>query len=763
MRPRNWFRAVGAWRFVERRKIKCVYRLGLAGAAVPTLYCATGTGNQAVRGTGVQSDAWAGYAGALLPTRRGDALRIGLLTVAYAAVSTASFFWLAAPGTNASVWPAAGVALAALAVGGPGLWPGVALGHLLAIGLAGRLPGASDIILAGGATLAAALPALAHRRLRLDPSLASLPAMLWLCLSGAFGATVWVLAGLAAQAAAGASLPAFGAVAQVWWFGHLAGVLPVTAAALSWRPHGGQTVSPMQALHLAVSVATSAAVAYAIFLWPDRQAMRSWFIFPALVWPALVFSLRGASLALLAVAGVAFAAALQGVGPLATAAGASSYTAYTQQFVAIVSMTVLILAAVADERRGRQQLEASERRLRGETEALDILNRTGAAIAAELDLDAAVRLVTDAGVSLSGAQFAAFFYNVVDEAGESLTLYALSGAPREAFDRFGQPRNTAVFAPTFTGEALVRVDDITQDPRYGDNPPHRGTPTGHLPVRSYMATPVKSRSGEVLGGLLFGHADAGVFDARAERLVVGLAAQAAIAIDNARLYQAAQREIEQRRRAEQHQRLLMNELNHRVKNTLATVQSMGSQTMRDGRSLAEAKEAFVARLIALSAAHNLLMAERWDSADLEDLVRMAVAPFDGAPGSRIAVSGPDVRLPVSQALGLAMALQELGSNASRYGALSDGGGGVRIAWTIEADATIQFVWEEHDGPPVEPPLRRGFGSRLIQEGLPRELQAEVDMDYRPEGLRYQLRFRLDRVQVSDDPASDFEDSAPPEK
>ena len=118
-----------------------------------------------------------------------------------------------------------------------------------------------------------------------------------------------------------------------------------------------------------------------------------------------------------------------------------------------------------------------------------------------------------------GAGFGAFFYNVVDRHGEKFTLYTLSGAPREAFQDFGHPRATPVFGPTFHGTAIVRSDDITADPRYGTMPPHHGMPPGHLPVRSYLAIPVKSRSGVVLGGLFFGHPDPGRFTERVERLI----------------------------------------------------------------------------------------------------------------------------------------------------------------------------------------------------------------------------------------------------
>ena len=169
------------------------------------------------------------------------------------------------------------------------------------------------------------------------------------------------------------------------------------------------------------------------------------------------------------------------------------------------------------------------------------MNKTAAAVAAQLDTEAVVQTVTDAGVELTGAASRGIFYNVVDESGESLTLYTLSGANRADFEALWIPRPTPVFAPTFKGEGVVRADDITADPRYGKNPPHDGMPKRHLSVRSYLAVPVVSRTGEVIGGLFFGHPKVGVFTEASERLIVGLAGQAAIAIDNSRLFEAAQR------------------------------------------------------------------------------------------------------------------------------------------------------------------------------------------------------------------------------
>lgn len=184
----------------------------------------------------------------------------------------------------------------------------------------------------------------------------------------------------------------------------------------------------------------------------------------------------------------------------------------------------------------RARLLVSEREARAEAETL---NRVERLLAAELDFERLVQIVTDAGTELCGARFGAFFYNVRDAAGESCMLYALSGVPREALADF--PRNTPLFEPTLGGAGIVRSDDVAQDERYRTMPPHHGQPAGHLPVRSYLAVSVISRSGEVLGGLFFGHPEPGRFNERHERMLGGLAAQAAVAMDNARLFEAAER------------------------------------------------------------------------------------------------------------------------------------------------------------------------------------------------------------------------------
>jgi PAS domain S-box-containing protein len=222
--------------------------------------------------------------------------------------------------------------------------------------------------------------------------------------------------------------------------------------------------------------------------------------------------------------------------------------------------------------------------LREESHNLEILNRVGSALAGELDLERVVQMVTDAGVELTGAQFGAFFYNVINADGEAYMLYTLSGANRSQFEQFGMPRNTKVFAPTFAGEGIVRSDDITRDPRYGQNPPHKGMPKGHLPVVSYLAVPVTSRTGEVVGGLFFGHPEPCRFKERHERLMEGIAAQAAIAIDSARLFRAAQHEIEQRVKAEQALTALNETLESRVTEEIAR-RSQAEEVLRQAQKM----------------------------------------------------------------------------------------------------------------------------------------------------------------------------------
>ena len=201
----------------------------------------------------------------------------------------------------------------------------------------------------------------------------------------------------------------------------------------------------------------------------------------------------------------------------------------------------------------------------------------------------------------------------------------------------------------------------------------------------------------------------------------------------------------ERARAEQHQLLLINELNHRVKNTLASVQAIAFQTLRGEASLAEARARFEARLMALSGAHDLLTEENWGGASLERVVNDAIEHLAGEAG-RFAVEGEPLRLAPRAALALTMALHELGTNAAKYGALSVDGGRVSIDWTRSGDR-LRLHWRETGGPPVVPPTRRGFGSRLIERGLAADLGGAASLHFDPAGLRCDIEASLAAIRA----------------
>ncbi|MBJ6125116.1 HWE histidine kinase domain-containing protein [Microvirga splendida] len=195
-------------------------------------------------------------------------------------------------------------------------------------------------------------------------------------------------------------------------------------------------------------------------------------------------------------------------------------------------------------------------------------------------------------------------------------------------------------------------------------------------------------------------------------------------------------DITERKRWEEHQQLLIHELNHRVKNTLATVQSIASQTLRNAGTMQEARSAMEARLLALSRAHDVLTRENWEGAGLIEIVREAMAPYRHERERRIHIEGPDVRLSPRMALAIAMALQELATNAVKYGALSNETGEVRIAWSVSdgSDRRLHLTWSETNGPAVEVPKRRGFGTRLIERSLAQDLHGKASIDFAPAGI-----------------------------
>lgn len=208
-------------------------------------------------------------------------------------------------------------------------------------------------------------------------------------------------------------------------------------------------------------------------------------------------------------------------------------------------------------------------------------------------------------------------------------------------------------------------------------------------------------------------------------------------------------DITDRRKADERRNLLLNELNHRVKNTLATVQSIASQALKNSDVGQVVREAFESRLISLSKTHDVLTQQNWEGARLGEIAAQSLRPFGDGGESRIAASGPDIRLSPKAALAISMALHELATNAVKYGALSQEGGSVGVHWEIAAneggERLLRIRWQESGGPPVATPRRRGFGSRLIERSLAGELGGNVEMEFLPSGVVCRIEAPLSNV------------------
>jgi PAS domain S-box-containing protein len=360
---------------------------------------------------------------------------------------------------------------------------------------------------------------------------------------------------------------------------------------------------------------------------------------------------------------------------------------------------VLTIADITDRKK-------AELALLEETRTLELLNATGVSIASHLELQPLVQAVTDAATRLSGAEFGAFFYNVTDGKGESYLLYALSGAPHEAFAKFGMPRNTPVFEPTFRGERVIRSSDITKDRRYGKMGPHYGMPKDHLPVRSYLAVPVVSRSGEVIGGLFFGHSAANTFSDRSERLIAGVAAQAAVAIDNARLYEASQHQLASRevaeaalRDADRRKDEFLATLAHELRNPLAPIRQAAliSRTpfatdaqKRWSHEVIDRQVHHMALLLDdlldISRVTRGTLALRTEMAELAAIVDAAVEtarPAIDAKRHKLTIGVPEAPVHfAADPLRLAQVLANLLTNAAKY---TDAEGAIRLRASAAGD------------------------------------------------------------------------------
>lgn len=327
--------------------------------------------------------------------------------------------------------------------------------------------------------------------------------------------------------------------------------------------------------------------------------------------------------------------------------------------------------------------------------------------------------------ALSGADGVTF---VLRDGEECVYLDEDAVAPLWKGRRF--PMSACISGWAMLNGRTAVIPDIHVDPRI---PQDAYRPTF---VRSLVMTPV--RPGDAIAAIgAYWSQPREPTEAEVTLLQV-IARATATALANVQAYASLEETLERRK-------LLVRELDHRCKNTLAAVQSIADQTLRRSASPAHFVEAFSGRIEALSRAHELLTRGDWGRAGLADVVGGALTPFCGVGGLRLAVSGPQVGLTPETAVALHMTVHELAVNATKYGALSVEGGRLDVSWEIdqrEAPGALEFRWIERGGPKVDAPSRRGFGSRLIEQGMAQELGGEAQIVFDPEGVQFRLRAPL---------------------
>lgn len=739
------------------------------------------------------------FAGLDLTPRARDFPALAALLAAYLAAAVAGLQWTIIPGAGTAVWPASGIALAGLVIGGPRLWPAVFLGRFLAaVAVASPQPWWADAWVAAATTIGGVLPALLIRAGDpLDRRLSNLSDAARIVLLGGLGGALvsgpLAMAGLwTAGSPADRLLPTLAA----WCLGFAVGVVVFAPLILSWWGAPLRSLSRRTWLHLAACLGCTALAAVLVFLAPPGGLLRTWHLLPPLVWAALAFNVRGVAPALAIVASVAVAAGVLGLGPLSELDGPpATRLLFGQQFLALVAVTMLVLASVADERRSKAKIE----RLEALRSAI---------------MDAALDCIVtisddDRVVEWNGACERVFGYTRADALGRDLTELIIpthhAEAHRAGMQRYratgegpvlgkrlelearratgeifpvelaisaiqveGQPLFTA-YLRDLAEQTASRAMALESEQRLRATYEHalagiaEVSPEGQfLRVNERFCELTGYSRAELLERSFWDishpddhpeerarfrdhmNGDLGVYTVekryvRKDGRTVWVELSASRVVDGSGrpLYGIrVVHDVTERRRWEEQQLLLVNELNHRVKNTLATVQSIVAQTVRGSGAPSEVRESVEGRLMALSRAHDVLTQENWEGADLRDIAARAIAPFAGT-APRFRISGPHVRLTPRLALALSMALHELATNAAKYGSLSSESGTVRLSWTLVGGASpaLRLDWVEFGGPEVAQPDRFGFGSRLLQKGLAQDLGGEVRLEFARDGVR----------------------------
>ena len=625
--------------------------------------------------------------------------RLLLAFILYTLAAVVGLQWAYLSGAGSPIWPAAGVGLAVLLLGGWRFWPAILFGRLAASLLAGSdQPVWAECLLAMSNTLGTVLPVLliTRNRDRRD-HLLSMRGMLHLLIAGVTLGAAITASLLALILTISSDLTTTQGYRLFWtlFVGNFVGGAVVGPFILAWATARSR-LTPMEAGLLLLLMAAIAGLTAMIFLWPEFDKLQTWHVLPLLVLAAIFFDVRGASLALILVSVISIWATSQGLGPFIEANGTSTARfPLLQQFMAILAITFLLLAVIADERRAKEALEQREHQLReAEENARARAEELEAVLAA---LPAAVWVAQDADCrEVVGNEYARQILRLPDQA-ENMSKTADDPSPVSHFrvlDSDGReiaPEDLPVQRAA-RGE-LIR--DFEERVEFAD---------GSANDLLGNATPLYAPDGTVRGAV------------------------------------AAFVDITDRKAAEVRESILAHEVDHRAKNIMAVMQSVIRLTKAD--TVEAFRGSVAARIQAIARTHSLLAHNRWDGAELGQVIRDELAAHavdlsEVGQSGTIHCAGPDVQLPPGTAQSIALVIHELVTNATKYGALSVANGRLEVRWSLHGageQRRLAVNWTETSDQNVIAPERHGFGYSLIRNAVERQLKGTLAVEWHGHGL-----------------------------
>lgn len=629
------------------------------------------------------------------PLFRLDAL-LGL-TIAYTLFAWLGLQWSTILGAASPVWPSSGVAVAGLILGGIRLWPAILAGRLAAGILSGSdQPLWAEAALAIANTVAAVLPLMVLQRTKgLDRTLPDLAQLLrYIGWCGLGGALLAASLGTLTMALAVAPPPlALAGTFANWVFAYFVGVVLIGTLLLAWCGPS-QVPTAKEVIHFITIMLVTIGFSSLFLLPPDQAYLRTWHVFPVLVWAALAFGLRGASTALTIIGVTAVWTTDRGMGPMtAMVINAQLPISLVQQFIAVTALTVLVLAVVANERRGKlalaaqgKMLQAAEENARAKAEELEVtLAAVPAAIWVARDPDCR---------TIIGNRFAAELLRLPNE----LDNMSKSPAHNPSVSHFTVlDKNGAELKPEELPVQRAARGEVIKD--FEETLAFADGTVLHLLGN---ATPLRAPDGTLRGAV------------------------------------AAFIDITERTAAQMREQLLSREVDHRAKNIMAVVQAIVQLTEAD--NIASYRRAISGRINSLARTHTLLAQNRWDGAELGELIREELAPYtarDGASSERVTLDGPSVALRAFTAQSIALIIHELITNAVKHGSLSVPDGKITVTWRFGPpgpDQRVQICWTESGGPPAHVPAQSGFGLALIEASARDQLNGTIKHSWSDTGL-----------------------------